>query len=476
MTTAATIDVSPARRNPASFRDPSGFVFHRGGEVLRQVNHCWRHDYDRLTTSGLHDELVQRGLLIPHEVAPLDERASDEAYQVLRPARLPLVSYPYEWCFSQLRDAALATLEIQRRALARGMTLKDASAYNIQRYQGRPTLIDTLSFERYEPGRPWAAYRQFCQHFLAPLALASRTDVRLSQLSRLYIDGVPLDLASRLLPWRTRWSLSLGLHIHAHARRQRKAAHGQIRADSGARLSRRQLDVLLSSLETTVAGLSCNAADSEWSDYYVAKHNYGAAGLEHKERLVRQLFTPVEPRTVWDLGANDGRFSRTALAAGAKTVVAWDIDPACVERNYRQAVQRCESALHPLLLDLSNPTPGVGWANAERLSLVERGPVDLVLALGLVHHLAIANQVPLPQVATYLARLAKCLLIEWVPKEDSQVQKLLAGRRDVFAGYKQPDFEAAFRRHFRIVRTAPIEGTQRTLYLCETNHAESSEP
>ncbi len=179
---------------------------------------------------------------------PLGRRISSVA-----PARLPLVSYPYEWCFSQLRDAALATLEIQRRALAHGMTLKDASAYNVQRFQGRPTLIDTLSFEVYEPGRPWIAYRQFCQHFLAPLALASRTDVRLCQLSRMYLDGVPLDLASRLLPWRTRWSLPLGLHIHAHARNQRKhAVRGNSQADAGARLTRRQLEILVSNLHSTI--------------------------------------------------------------------------------------------------------------------------------------------------------------------------------------------------------------------------------
>ncbi len=349
------------------------------------------------------------------------------------------------------------------------MTLKDASAYNVQRYQGRPTLIDTLSFEVYQPGRPWIAYRQFCEHFLAPLALASRTDVRLSQLARIYIDGVPLNLASRLLPWRTRWSLSLGLHIHVHARRQLNLARrSPANADAGdARLTRRQLDVLLSSLESTIAGLRYKASDSQWSDYYVADHNYGAAGLEHKENLVRQLIASVRPHTVWDLGANDGRFSRIALDTGAITVAAWDNDPACVERNYCQAIQRGEANLHPLLLDLANPTPGIGWANTERLGFAERGPVDLALALGLVHHLAIGNHVPLAHVAEFLSRLANWLLIEWVPKEDSQAQRMIGDRHDQFIDYGQPQFEAAFRRRFRKVRTEPIEGTQRTLYLLE---------
>ena len=218
------IETTDAIRHPASFRDRSGFVFQHDGCILRQVNHCYRPHYDQLLASGLYDELVGANLIVPHNEASGDLSFDSQAYKVLRPAQLAFVSYLYEWSFSQLRDAALATLEIERRALAKGMTLKDASAYNIQLHEARPKLIDTLSFERYEEGRPWIAYRQFCQHFLAPLALMSRVDVRLGQLLRIHLDGIPLDLASRLLPWRSRFNLSLGLHIHAHARSQRRHA------------------------------------------------------------------------------------------------------------------------------------------------------------------------------------------------------------------------------------------------------------
>lgn len=454
--------------HPASYRDPSGFVFHRQGCVLRQVNRCYQADYDRLMSSGLYDELVKAQLLVPHEEAPIDWGMEGEAYKVLQPVQLPFVSYPYEWSFSQLRDAALLTLDVQQRALAKGMTLKDASAYNVQLYQARPVLIDTLSFERYEEGTPWVAYRQFCQHFLAPLALMSYTDVRLNQLMRIYIDGVPLDLASKLLPWRTKLSLSLGIHIHAHARSQLKHAHAAAKptqAKAPPKFSRRSFEAILASLKATVAGMKWRTGWTEWADYYEANNNYGGESLKVKERLVGEFIRQVGPRTVWDLGANDGRFSRIAIEGGASTVLAWDIDPTCVEANYRRVIEKRETSLYPLQLDLTNPSPGVGWANTERTSFTDRGPADAALALGLVHHLAISNNVPLARIAALLAGLANWLVIEWVPKEDSQVEKLLATRKDVFPGYVQPQFEQAFRGFFSIERTVPVEGTKRTLYL-----------
>src|SRR6185503_16964008 len=197
----------------ASFRDPSGFLFSRGGVLYRQVNRKYEQEYARLMESGLYEKLVKAGLLIPHlevDEAPAESEVTRAfAYKIIQPERAPFISYPYEWSFGQLKDAALATLSIQRRALKVGMSLKDASAYNIQFVRGKPTLIDTLSFEIYKEGQPWVAYRQSCQHFLAPLALMALKDVRLNQLLRVYIDGVPLDLASGLLPAKTRLNFGL---------------------------------------------------------------------------------------------------------------------------------------------------------------------------------------------------------------------------------------------------------------------------
>ena len=314
---------------PGSFRDPSGFVFRQNGVLYRLVTRSYQVEYDRLTGSGLYDALVKSGLLVAHREVALT--GLPEACKVLQPDMIQFISYPYEWCFSQLKDAALTTLEIQKRALESGMSLKDASAYNIQFRDGRPVLIDTLSFEPYREGEPWVAYRQFCQHFLAPLALMSHTDVRLSQLLRVYIDGIPLDLASRLLPGSTKLSLTLGTHIHLHAKSQEHYADKAAKP-TGRKLSRMAFMGIISNLEAAVKGLNWKPAGTEWAEYY-DETNYSAAAFAEKERLVADYLARVQPKMVWDLGANTGRFSRIASHQGILTIAS-DIDPAAVERNY----------------------------------------------------------------------------------------------------------------------------------------------
>lgn len=457
--------MASAQRVSGSFRDPSGFLFSEGGTLYRQVNQSYKQEYELLMASGLYDELAGKGTLIPHTQAEASLARTSEAYVVIKPERVPFISYPYEWSFSQLADAALLTLGIQEKALKRGLSLKDASAYNVQFRGSKPVFIDTLSFEPYAEGMPWVAYRQFCQHFLAPLALMSRRDVRLSQLLRIYIDGVPLDLASALLPSRTKWNFGLGLHVHMHARSQKKHAGDHVgKTQLAPKISRTQMLGLIDSLRTTVSKLTWKPAGTEWFDYYEANNNYGEAGLQEKERLVTEFLSDVAPKRVWDLGANTGRFSRLAAALGA-SAVAWDIDPGCVEANYRMTRQKGEPNVLPLVLDLTNPSPGVGWDNSERMSFIERGPCDAILALGLVHHLAIANNTPLPDLATFFRKLAPAIIVEFVPKEDSQVRKLLASRVDVFPHYVRDDFEQAFASSFTIARREPIPGTERTLYL-----------
>lgn len=450
---------------PGSFRDPSGFLFRSDGVLYRQVNERYRRSWEALHESGLYGALADAGLLIPHTEVSTDLAPIQPAYRVIRPEPLPFISYPYEWSFSQLRDAALATLRIQDLALERNLTLKDASAYNIQFRDGRPVLIDTLSFEPYVEGTPWVAYRQFCQHFLAPLALMAFVDVRLGQLLRVHIDGVPLDLASRLLPTRTRLRFGVLTHIHMHARSQTRHADSAATGSAApaARVSRLGLRGLIDSLRSSVTKLSWRAGGTEWGDYY-DDTNYSKPGAEHKAELVRKLLGVAGPATVWDLGGNTGVFSRLAVDAGAH-VVSWDVDPAAVEKNYRHLREEGPRPLLPLLLDLTNPSGGIGWANEERMSLAERGPVDLVMALALIHHLAISNNVPLPRIADFLAKLAPSLLIEFVPKEDSQVQRLLATREDIFDDYTPAGFEAAFARRWETVEVHPIRDGVRTLHL-----------
>jgi hypothetical protein len=450
----------PDGRIAGSFRDPSGFLFRRGGTLFRQVNPIYREHYDQFVQGGLSEDLAQRGWLIPHEEVE-EQPWSPGAYRVLRPQTIPFVSYPYEWCFSQWKDAGLLTLQIQRKALEHRMSLKDASAFNVQFLDGRAVFVDTLSFERLREGEPWVAYRQFCQHFLAPLALMSQRDARLGQLLRTHLDGVPLDLASSLLPVKTRVRLPLLFHVHLHAGAQKKYSDKAVERGNRS-MSRAAQFGLVDSLEKAMRSLDWSPRGTEWAEYY-EDTNYSPAGVEHKKKIVQRFLDEVRPASVWDLGANVGLFSRLASERGILTI-ALDADPAAVEKNYRHSVERGERNLHPLLQDFSNTSAALGWANEERLSLEQRGPADAGLALALVHHLAIGNNVPLLRVADWLARLCKHLLVEFVPKQDSQVQRLLQSREDIFPDYHQAAFEQAFAERFQITDSARIQDSQRILY------------
>ncbi len=446
-----------------SFRDPSGFVYTRDGTLFRQVNTGFRQTFEAFLASGLWDELVRDGLLVPHEPVGLEYSATPEAYAVLRPERLPFISYPYEWSFGQLQDAAALTLQIQERALRKGFTLRDSSAYNIQFQGGRPIFIDTLSFEPWEEGKPWAAYKQFCEHFLLPLTLMSATDIRCGTLLRSYVDGIPLDLGSRLLPHRSWTSLSAVLHIHLHAWAQgRYAGSAVTSAAKGKRMSQSSLLTLIKNLSTATQRLSWRPSGTEWADY-TTDNNYSDAASRSKREMVVAHLAAAKPKTVWDLGANTGEYSRAAREL-ASYVVSFDVDPAAVERNYRRVRSEKETGILPLLLDLTNPSPGQGWAGRERLSLEERGPADAVLALALVHHLAIGNNLPLERIAAYFSRLGRHLVIEFVPKSDSQVSRLLLSRPDIFPGYTKEGFEEAFQRHYHIQSVARVADSERWLY------------
>jgi len=461
--------VSPVERVGASFRDPAAFVFTRAGVLYRQVNESGRELYDALMQSGLYDTLAASGDLVRHAEVGQDVAADEHAYRILRPDRVTLISYPYEWCFSQLKDAALLTLRLQRAAMARGMSLKDATAYNVQFETGRPVWIDTLSFEPLRVGAPWVAYRQFCEFYVAPLALMRYTDVRLHQLLRTFLDGVPVDLASRLLPWHTRASTGLGVHIHLHAAAGRRAARKQApvgETPAQRRMPKHALEGLIDSLERTVKGLDWEPAGTVWGDYYDAT-NYSETAFANKRELVAAALERVQPALVWDLGAIDGTFSRLASERGIR-VAAFDMDPAAVEKNYRRMCAGLERNILPLVMDLTNPSPACGWAGEERQSLVERGPADLALSLALVHHLAIAHNVPFDHLAAFFASIARALVIEFVPKDDSQVQRMLATREDVFTDYTQEAFERAFARRFEIEASTPVTGSRRSLYLMKS--------
>lgn len=433
-------------RHPASFRDPAGFIFESGGDLYRAVHPNAVADVEALFSSGLHDKLVKAGLLVGHRRL-VNSHDFPEGWVVLQPDRLPVVSYACEWTDAQLHAAALLTLELQKQALRHGLTLKDASSFNVQFAGSRPVFIDLLSFTHSRDDGAWVGYRQFCEHFLGPLALR-RYIPGATAPSQATLDGTPLALAAALLPAATWLRPGLVLHLHLHARataRRPSAAATPASARTGT--SGNFGLQLVESLTRTVQGLAPRRRSSAWSDYRT-NNPYSSVAADAKLAFLLEAVARATPGRAVDLGANDGHYAR-ALAAHGVACTAVEVDSACAE-----AIHACSLAspqaglLNTLRVDLTNPTPSHGWAGTERASFTERLRCDMSLSLALIHHLSIAHQVPFDAIASYLADLAPHAIVEYVPPDDPMALQLLAARTGVTDSYLATLSEAAFRDAF----------------------------
>lgn len=453
-----------AKNSPlaSSYKDPSGFVFKHEGIYYRHVAPRYSSDYDTLMKSGLYKKLTDKGWLIPHTDLT-GKVVSSGAYKVLKPTQIPFINYPYEWSFSQLKDAALMTLDMCLLGLEHGMILKDASAYNIMYHEGRPVFIDTLSYETYKEGAPWIAYGQFCRHFLAPLTVSAYKDLRFIPLLRQFLDGFPLDLVSNLLPKKTLLNMGLAMHLHAHAKAQGQLGGKKIGAAKTARISKFQLTGLLRGLRGTIEGIKLPKAKTQWGEYY-SDHNYSESGFKHKQEVIAQIVKKHKVGTLLDIGANNGEFSRFA-GKHASLVISTDVDPNAVEQNYQIVKKEKEANILPLYLDITNPSGGVGFALQERSSFFQRGNVDSVMALALIHHLAITFNLSFDLVARFFAHVSPTLIIEFVPKSDSQVVRLLQNREDIFDNYTEENFEKEFGKHFTILEKILVKDSLRNIYV-----------
>lgn len=455
--------------NPGSFRDPFGCVFSLDGKIYRSVFAPGVSDYEAAKLSGVFDKLTRSGILIGHEEVEAAAFAPDGTVYCLEHPKLPFVSYPWEWSFSMLKDAALLHIQAMEELLPEGFWLRDASAFNAQFDGMGVRLIDTLSVGRKIPGSPWVAYGQFCSHFLASLAMAAYGDVRTLALWRGCIDGIPLDLAVNMLPLRRKYQPGLFMHLTLHSSFQnssdKKEDIGKTKSVKNPKVSDRGLIGVVHSLKKTINSISWKRTSRVWEEY-AGLRTYGEQDVALKGEFVETVVKRLEPKMVWDLGANTGEFSLIAASHGA-FVVSIDGDPACTEHLY-QCVSREPKGrkVLPLTMDLANPSPALGWNNSERSSLSERGPADLVLALALLHHLVLSACVPLSLISEWLSQIAEHALVEYVPPEDPMVRKLLANRNGEHLAYDFEVFQSAFQKFFSFLDEKDLLNG-RKLYLCK---------
>jgi SAM-dependent methyltransferase len=436
--------------DPASFRDPSSRVFASAGAVVRYIYSSYFPEYDHLMKSGLYKDLVEAGLMIPHR-----EVKRDQYCITISPEVVPFISYPYEWSFRQLSVAAFNTLQINRIAMKHGMMLKDASAYNMQVVKDRMCLIDTCSFMKYQPGMPWGPYSQFLRHFLGPMLLIKHfnpyTALKLLQTN---IDGIPVPLVARLMPFSTRFNAGMWAHIFS------QSLKFAVDPKRSVTMNQMVLTTLLDNLQKFVGSLSYQPPAGDFLQY-AELGSYSHEALADKHRIVKECLGMVKGTSVLDLGCNTGDYSVMAAESG-KQVISIDSNHDCIHAMH----QNYTLAILPLVVDLCQPSPGIGWANRERKPFWDRvGKVDCIMALAIIHHLCLKNNIPLDMVVYLLKDHARSLIIEWVPPEDKKSQ-LLLGQKKV-PTYDHQSFIKAFTRYYVVNRADQIKDSARIIYFME---------
>ena len=456
---------SPAALEPGSFRDPESRVFYSGDEVYRALSTDGLSDFDALAATGLlEDERVVRTERAEN-VAALEQLLVHEPAAVLRHERIPFVSYPYEWTFSMLKDAALVQLDLLLAALEHDLVLKDSTPYNIQFKGAKPLFVDIGSFERIREGEPWVGYRQFCMLYLYPLLLLSAKGVPFQPWLRGAIDGITPAQMRGVMSFRDRFRKGVFTNVFLHAKLEARYADrpGQVKAEVK-RVFKKELFVAnVRKMRRLVEGLSWDPPQGVWVAYG-ERNSYTDDDAKRKDDFVREVAKSRSWNLVWDIGANNGRYSRIA-AEGAKTVIAVDADQGPVELLYRDLRSEGNEQITTLTMNLADPSPGLGWRGLERKAMAGRGQPDLVLALALIHHIAMSANVPVKEFVDWLASLGSALVIEFPTREDPMVKKLLAPKREgLHPDYELGFFERCLGDAFEIERTERLESGTRVLY------------
>jgi SAM-dependent methyltransferase len=443
-------------------------VFTTPDGVYRVLSESGREEWSALAATPLWRELQEEGTVVATEPAQLEklpDLLAGGAAGVLRHERVPFVSYPYEWPFSMLRDAALLQLDLCLRALRADLALKDASPYNVQWRGTRPVFIDVGSFERLRAKEPWAGYRQFCMLYLYPLMLQAYKDLPYHAALRGSLDGIaPHDARAILAGERFRKGVLANVIMHARMEdRYAGAQGGEVKSElKRAGFNKELLAANFGKLAKLVDRLEWKAGETAWTGYG-EDNSYDEAAAARKAQFVREATARGRVALAWDAGCNDGRYARIA-AESADLVVAFDADHATVDALYRRLREEERSDILPLVMSVTDPSPDLGWRGRERASLERRGRPELTLCLALVHHVCIAGNVPVREFLDWLRSLGGALVIEFPDRADPMVQRLLGGKRDGSnPDYEKAGFERALEERFTIERSEPVSQT-RTLY------------
>ena len=447
-------------------------MFYNSGAVFRGLSKEALRDWEALSSSSFFQRLMAERKIVKTEL--MDEEDSltsaftGEWAAVLKQETIPFISYPYEWCFGMLKDAALLQLELLLAAIDEGMIVKDSSAFNFQWIGSNPVFIDIPSFERLSTGETWVGYRQFCQMFLYPLFLQAYKDIPFQPWLRGSIDGIPPEYCNNLMSSYDLLRPGVLTHVYLHSKMQAKHAQTQKDVKGDLRVAGFNKDLIkanVNHLRKVIRGLRWKRTRSEWADY-VDNTSYTDIDREAKMAFVRDVVISRPWNLVWDLGCNTGTFSRIA-AENARYVVAMDADPFAIERLYQALKSEGNATILPLVNNIADSSPNLGWRGQERKALPERGRPDLILCLALIHHLVININIPVRDLVGWLASLGPSVVIEFVTKEDPMVMTLLRNKEDHYADYERNHFESCLSETFSITRRETLKSGSRILYFVQ---------
>lgn len=464
---------------PGSYQDRDSRVFYQGDRVCRVLGKEAYTHWMSLSACPFYQTLIADDKLVfsrgIHDVELPDLLVNRPEAAILEHERVPFISYPYEWCFGMLKDAALLQLEILLCALDENMILKDATPYNIQWVGTNPVFIDVLSFEPLQAGSPWLGYNQFCQLFLYPLLIQSYKNLLFHPWLRGNLQGISLEDACRMFSIRN--YLRPGVIQQAVLPFVLQASFSSKPGEPDANLlqpyqsleeTAPHIRKMVRNLHKLIANLSWKPHSGAWKDY-IQSHTYDHQAWQQKTEFVDRIVHEQSWGTVWDLGCNTGHFSRIA-ARNANLVLALDSDPASIEVLYQDLKETNDNRILPLVFNLADPSPSLGWLCSERKSITERGKPDLILCLALVHHLVIRNNIPMDSLIAWLSRLRGALIIEFVSKTDPMAQQLLKHKQDQYADHDQHYFEHCLEARFVIRETLALHSGTRILYFCIPRH------
>jgi SAM-dependent methyltransferase len=455
-----------------SFRDRKAKVFYHNGGVYRVLSRAAMSDWKALSATRFFPRFSGDGKIVRTEIVNSfdspEVQPQGQWVGVLKHERIPFISYPYEWSFGMLRDAGLLQLELLLEALKENLILKDSSAFNVQWRGSVPAFIDITSFEKLAPGEPWVGYRQFCQLFLYPLLLQAYKDVPFQLWLRGSLDGIESEHLMRLMSARDFLRPGVFTHVFMQARLQSRFGNSQRDVKTDLRKAGFSKQLIVSNLKRIkklIQGLKWEPEKSVWADYAIT-NSYSEEESERKAAFVREVVHSRFWELTWDLGCNTGVFSRIA-AENARYVVALDADQLAVERLFRELKAEGIKTILPLLNNLADPSPNLGWRGLERKSLANRGKPELVLCLALIHHLVISANIPLGEFVEWLAGLGGDLVIEFITKEDAMVQTLLRNKEDNYSDYNKEFFEECLSKAFDLVRHERLDSGRRFLYYAK---------